>query len=352
MKAFFFVVDENLADVASAQALNLIQLTGCDVHIFVERLDKRAIVSELLTVFSLKYHYDVLGDMLPPNLPFSEKWPPIVYLRVFAPFFLQEYNRVLYLDADVHCRHFDDRIWSVELPNGLAAVHDLVIAVSEPLGLTIDKREWLDSIGVSDARYFNSGVLLIDVRKWCDVDFERKLVDYFETYGSKVYMFDQDFLNYLFQGKWVELSPKWNFQAALFPYGYEDFFEPIFYHYSQYDKPWYGFYGYDEEGYLLYKSLFERANLDISVQHKRRPWSGPGPITRMKRNFRRHLSKIGLMSRKEKRLRKRWTIKRFKYGYFFIQAFEENLFSLEDRKEFKVGEPSLSFTGSKLILEH
>lgn len=349
MKAFFFVVDENLADVASAQALNLIQLTGCDVHIFVERRDKRAIVSELLTVASLKYHYDVLGDMLPPNLPSSQKWPPIVYLRVFAPFFLQEYDRVLYLDADVHCRHFDERIWSVELPNGLAAVHDLVIAVSEPLGLTIGKREWLDSIGVSGTRYFNSGVLLIDVRKWCEVDFARKLVEYFETYGNKVYMFDQDFLNYLFQGRWVELSPKWNFQAALFPYGYEDFFKPIFYHYSQYEKPWFGLDGFDTDGYFLYKSLFEQADLDITLQHRSRP--RPGLVTRIKRRLRQLSSKIGIMSRKEKRLRKRWTGKRSKYECFFIEAFEKNLFSLEDRKEFKVGSPRVTFTGSKLIVE-
>ena len=46
------------------------------------------------------------------------------------------------------------------------------------------------------------------------------------------------------------------------------------------------------------------------------------------------------------------TGKRSEYEYFFIEAFEKNLFSLEDRKEFKAGNPRVSFTGSKLIVEH
>ncbi|PXW69290.1 glycosyl transferase family 8 [Loktanella sp. PT4BL] len=351
MKAFFFVVDEILANVVSAQALNITKLTGCDVHIFVERRDRYAAVLELSSVSSIKYHYDVLGEMLPPNLPGSKKWPAIVYLRVFAPFFLQNYDRVIYLDADVHCRHFDERIWSLELPSGLAAVHDLVVARSQPLGLTISRREWLDSIGVASDRYFNSGVLVIDVRKWCQENFAAKLTDYFENYGSKVFMYDQDFLNYMFQDKWVELSPQWNFQAALFHFGFEDFFNPILYHYSQDRKPWFKDNNFEENGYRIYKFLFEQANLDITSQHEDRRHPKPDFLTVIKWKVRQYLSRIGITSRKEKRLRKRWEIRRCEYEHFFRDSLSANCFSLDTRSEFQTVKPKLTFTGRKLLVE-
>lgn len=352
MNAFFFVVDERLASVASAQALNVSKLTGCDIHIFVERRNKSAVVSELSSASCVKYHYDVLGEMLPPNLPESQKWPAIVYLRVFAPFLLQNYDRLIYLDADVHCRHFDDRIWSLELPSGLAAVHDLVVARSQPLGLTIGRREWLDSIGVIGDRYFNSGVLVIDVNKWCQVNFAEKITDYFESFGSKVFMYDQDFLNHLFQDNWVELGPQWNFQAAIFHLGFEGFFDPVFYHYSQDWKPWFSGGESEDPGFSIYKSLFEQAGLDISLQHG--GWRSPklGLTSRIKSTIRQHSSKIGIISRKEARLRKRWAIRRREYEIFFQDSFATNRFSLDDRSEFKASKPKLKFTGRKIIVKN
>lgn len=328
MNAFYFVVDQGLSDIASAQALNIVETYGCDVHIFVEQREPCPNVNELSSCERIFYHYDVLSKQLPDCLPCSEKWPSIVYLRIFAPQFLREYDRLIYLDADVHCCALDARVWDICLPSGIAAVHDQVVAISAPLSLRISRRDWLDQIGIKADRYFNSGVLIIDTAMWCDIDFYNLLEDYFSKFGVNVRMFDQDFLNYVFQDKWVELSPAWNFQAAFFDYGFEEIFSPIFLHFSQYDKPWHGPTLCDPKNYIIYNNLFQKAGFAIS---KYRKYAKVNKFRTIKYHIRKQLSAWGFKTLKERKLRRLWLSQREKYEIFLQKSLEQSFFVLDDR---------------------
>lgn len=238
MDAFYMVVDEGLSDIASAHALHLVSLWECDVHIFIERRGEGSVRE--VDHPMIKYHHDRLMPMLPAGLPGDEKWPNIVYLRLFAPQLLTDYRRLIYLDADVLCLKIDKVVWSIPLPFGIGMVSDYATLDKAPYDLKcITRREWLNSIGVSSDLYANSGMLIIDPATFSKHDFQAELKRYFAAFPSAA-RYDQDFLNHKFDGVWTELGPRFNYQAAILELGYTDIVGPVFVHFCRRQKPWWG----------------------------------------------------------------------------------------------------------------
>ncbi len=90
----------------------------------------------------------------------------------------------------------------------------------------------------ADARYFNSGVLLVNIPGWIEQDVTRRAVDFLQTYGDQLSYPDQDALNAVLAGKWGELPRHWNKQVMRIgrpeaaPFG-----KPGIVHYTT-RKPW------------------------------------------------------------------------------------------------------------------
>ena len=94
----------------------------------------------------------------------------------------------------------------------MAAVRDIKNPAKESHQLSISF-SYLD-------HYFNSGVLLINLKKWREENIQEKLVYKAKQINSKIYP-DQDPLNAVFRDKWLELPPYWNrFNVVM----YEDVF--------------------------------------------------------------------------------------------------------------------------------
>ncbi|WP_273725132.1 glycosyltransferase [Brucella gallinifaecis] len=295
MNAFYFVIDDGLADIAGAQAFHLAQLWDCDVHIFIERNNKGIYPREVQCNQRIYYHYDKLMSSLPSGLPVSQRWPHIVYLRLFAPDFLKQYNRVLYLDADVHSMKKAPEIWTIDLPHGLGAVSECAL-------IGLQSLESLNRVGVHSGRYFNSGVILIDVQKWDTTDIPSKLIHYFKEYPNSS-CFDQDFLNSILGGRWTELGPRFNYQARLFSVGLSRAISPVFVHFNSDEKPWYGWINdgvttLDTRFIQLYKELLE--NIGVSPSLYKRP-NSVSLFKSIKAATRRVRSRCGIASRKEKK---------------------------------------------------
>lgn len=259
------VVDEGLSDIAGAHALHLTELWSCDVHIFVER--RADVTIREVEHPQITYHYDRLMPLLPKGLPGDAKWPNIVYLRLFAPRFLRDYERVLYLDADILCMKVDAALWDVPLPSGLAMVSDYATLDRAPHDLKgMPRKDWLHSIGVASDIYANSGVLLIDPVVFATLPFEMLLPAYFARHPAAA-RYDQDFLNAEFDGAWTELGPRFNYQATVLELGYTDIVDPVFVHFCRRQKPWWGqednfFSPTDPRFTIAYESVLSRAGFE------------------------------------------------------------------------------------------
>ncbi len=62
----------------------------------------------------------------------------------------------------------------------------------------------------ADAHYFNSGVMLINLRGWRQENVTPRVLDYLRAHGESVQYWDQGALNAILHDKWTEIDPAWN----------------------------------------------------------------------------------------------------------------------------------------------
>ncbi|MEY8354035.1 glycosyltransferase family 8 protein [Lachnospiraceae bacterium 54-53] len=114
----------------------------------------------------------------------------------------EETDRILYLDCDTVVCSSLKKLWETELGTFLlGAVMEPTIypAVKEEIGL------------LPQAPYFNSGVLLIDMKRWREENAQKKLLDFYRSMGGKLFAGDQDTINGALKGRIKPLPPRYNF---------------------------------------------------------------------------------------------------------------------------------------------
>ena len=134
---------------------------------------------------------------------------PTTYARLFLPNILPvEVDKVVYLDCDLLVMDSLKALWQFSLGDGyeLAAVVDSCSANTryyERLRLP------------SGHRYFNAGVLLIDLAAWRKRGFVELAMELLENGQLKLDYADQDVLNVLCAGRTKYLSVRYNLQEAM-----------------------------------------------------------------------------------------------------------------------------------------
>lgn len=246
-------VNRAYRNLGRAQARFLAASQGLDVHLFEENGgSQRRSVSD----GSMVHHENQLAGSLVEGLPSSRKWPSVVFCRLFVPHFLRDrnYDRILYLDVDTAVTGSLAPLLETDLEgHPIAAVHEADLWTERsPIRDHANKRDWLDSLGITGDRYFNSGVLLFDADAFSRVDIAGDLWRFFERYGEAARMWDQDFLNHRFQNDWKELSPRWNFQAQMICSGLQSILEPVIFHFTETRKPWQQGYYFGPPGHAEY----------------------------------------------------------------------------------------------------
>ena len=125
-------------------------------------------------------------------------------------FFSGDIDRVLYLDCDIVVVGSVAPLWRVDLGGALLGAVD--IPGSQRGVTTLGMR--------AEDGYFNSGVLLIDLKQWREARALAAVLDYVQAYPERMLDLDQDALNACFNGRRKRLEYKWN---AIWPF----FREPL-----------------------------------------------------------------------------------------------------------------------------
>jgi len=153
-------------------------------------------------------------EWFPTDLPHNSEWPMEVYYRLALVDILpKELERILYLDVDVIVK---DSIWDFYTSDfygkSLCVCQDMSVLSG---GLTPEQCQlFSEHVKTQDFRYFNSGVLLMNLckmRKNINLDF------FIQTGMSiNITVADQDLLNYVFYGdvRYLDES-KYNLFAKL-----------------------------------------------------------------------------------------------------------------------------------------
>jgi lipopolysaccharide biosynthesis glycosyltransferase len=159
------------------------------------------------------------------------------YYRLFIPNFADN-ETVIYLDADIVVNSALDVLFELDL-------NDFYVAAVEDLGF--DNKEAL--FMSSTSKYFNSGVMVVNVLKWREINLSEKVISFVNENPERVDYIEQCGLNSIINGRWLELPPKYNQQSSFFEkvdnvfcFKSSEFIEakinPCIIHYTGSSKPW------------------------------------------------------------------------------------------------------------------
>lgn len=120
-------------------------------------------------------------------------------------------DRALWLDSDTLVLADVAPLWDRGLGRHmlLAAQDSLVPLVSSQFGVAGYR-----DLGLRpDAKYFNTGVMLMNLDEWRQRRVSERAVDYLKKYANEVSFWDQEGLNAVLAGEWGELEPAWNWSV-------------------------------------------------------------------------------------------------------------------------------------------
>jgi lipopolysaccharide biosynthesis glycosyltransferase len=138
------------------------------------------------------------------GLKVAGPFPAAVWYRVALPQLLGEVDRVLYIDSDALVVGSLIPLWGAELGDAwLAAVTN--VFPSEEFG-----RVHCRGLGLDDATYFNSGVLLLDLKRLRAADSLDRVREFAVANHARLVFPDQDALNGALGDQRLPLHPRWN----------------------------------------------------------------------------------------------------------------------------------------------
>ena len=173
-------------------------------HVFTDSILKedRRRLAQLAEQNRLSIHiYYIAADIL-NKLPTTVQYPAAIYYRLLMPEILRECaTRVLYLDSDIICIGHLPHPSELEMAgNPAAAIMDVEYIVKEKTA----------ELALTHGSYFNSGVMLINIKEWNAANISSRVLNVLHERGSTFSLMDQDALNIVLDGKVTFLPPIWN----------------------------------------------------------------------------------------------------------------------------------------------
>ncbi len=183
-----------------------------------------------IKITPMKNNFDVLDDRMSNRLR-CDYFTLTIYFRLFIASMFTQYDKGIYIDSDVVVTDDIANLYDIEIgDNFIGACNDLSIAdVPELVAYTEN------AVGVKKHEYINSGVLLMNLKKMRECDFEGHFLNLLNTYHFDSIAPDQDYINAICNGKIHYLDESWDTMP-------NDAKKPLdktnLIHYNLFSKPW------------------------------------------------------------------------------------------------------------------
>ena len=182
-----------------------------------------------------------INTLLLANAPLHGHISKASFYRILIPKYIPgNIDRVIYLDIDLIVRKNITALWqeNVDQVAMAACINPNMISHKSLLGLP------------NKSRYFNAGVLLINLMYWREHKIEKRLIECVSINSKRLKYWDQDALNIILHDQVKILSNKWNATESFFikreeiedEYDKEVidkiFEDPFIVHFTGESKPW------------------------------------------------------------------------------------------------------------------
>lgn len=195
-----------------------------------ERLGSLATDNFKIDLVEMNEGLETITDRLSNRIR-SEYFTLTIYFRLFIASMFPEYDKAIYIDSDIVLEEDIAELFSIDIgDNFIGACRDASIDGIEPFQSYVEQ-----VVGVDRNDYVNSGVLLMNLKKLRDTDFDKHFLSLLNTYHFDSVAPDQDYLNAICKGSIYYLSPKWN----AMPNEQKPKIEGAkLIHYNLFSKPW------------------------------------------------------------------------------------------------------------------
>ena len=132
------------------------------------------------------------------------------YFRLFIPFAMPDYEKVIYFDGDMTAAKDISPLISLDIGNYMAAATRDYCGIAACYDSGSDRKEYRESIGIKELdNYFISSMVVLNVRMFNEtytLDYVKNLIS-----SRKWRQHDQDILNVLCQDALLIVDPKWSY---------------------------------------------------------------------------------------------------------------------------------------------
>lgn len=207
-------------------------------HFFVNQLDdaEKARVKKASEMMKSTVLVHIIDDSAFKPLLLSDGVAAFFYRFLVAPTVAPMTDRVLYLDGDMMCRGSLGYLRNLDFQGNDAAV-------------VSDRGEPYEIKRMHTKRYFNAGMMLINVKQWMEEglfdDIVRRAEENVKRVGNRLSHHDQDIHNEMLDGKCLYIEKKYNYLYNLDRHSLfakqpvnEDYHKQIIVHFAGHAKPW------------------------------------------------------------------------------------------------------------------
>ena len=259
----FFTIDAGYAQYLSIAIASLIDNASKDynynIHVIYESITEDAITKlKTLERDNAKIIFTEMQDGLESitnrkeNLLRTDFFTLTIYFRIFIPLMFPEYDKAIYIDSDTCIPGDISELYNYDLEDNLFGGCTDISCADNPILCEYFRL----NAGASINEYINSGVLLMNMKKLREVEFEKHFLYILNKYHFDTVCPDQDYINAMAYGKILHLPNEWD---AMPTNGHLVFDHPKIVHYNLFFKPWH-YDGVDYEEYFwkyANKSLFK-----------------------------------------------------------------------------------------------
>ena len=155
-----------------------------------------------------------------------------IYYRIFIATMFPKLKKAIYLDCDIILLDDIANLYNKDLGNNLVGAIVDEVASSNPEFISYVE----NAVGINHEKYFNSGVLLMNLEEMRNQEIEKKFAYYLNNYPFSSMCPDQDYLNFLCKGQVLFIEKGWDKMTVPDDSFNEKDLHLI--HYNMFKKPW------------------------------------------------------------------------------------------------------------------
>lgn len=199
-------------------------------HENIERINRLAEQWFTIEYFDIAPTINKLREAL--SLRLRDYYSVAIYYRMFIPTLFPNLDKAIYLDGDIVVVGDISQFYNTNIEGKLvAAINDRLVLDTPEFVRYVE-----DGVGIKAEQYFNSGVLVMNLKEFRIQDIEKQFIDLLLKYNFDSVCPDQDYLNVLCRNSKVMLPICWNKMPL--PDETFDVSSVKICHYNSFEKPW------------------------------------------------------------------------------------------------------------------